>query len=337
MQYVTCPTTHKFSRRSLVIIMPSVKLRSILLGAGILSLLVLSTALAVVPARGSGTVTRGFMLPFVSFPGDFSSARRHPLTFEDFIPAGKGILTVVFTSFSGTGVVNVTASSEAFLNETSVSRAIRLEFQPVEFSLPYEVREGINGRFPVIMVVTNGDGKLLDWDPFPNLRVWSKEHIEAADQLLLAQSLLSQASLTSPVQSPEARTLISSATAKQASATSAFFAKEWATALKEAKETIALVRQADQAEASFTQLLRDRESARVEKELAIKEKSNSLEEMRIEAEQRRATLDEQRFQIEAREKSASLITWYLASASLVFLIVAGTYAIFRLSRRTGRL
>ena len=314
-------------------IMPNDWLRRVALGTCMLSLLALSTGLASSSAQAQGqTVAFGFI--FASFPSDFSSAKRHPLTFEDYLPAGEGKLTSVFYSLRGTGLLTVTASSGALTNETSSSKGINLEFQPVQFSLPYNTRSDVDGSFRILVIAKNEIREVADFE-FPRVNVWSKEHIEAADQLFLAGRVL--ASLTTSAQSSDARSLISNATAKHASATSAFFAREWGTALKEAKETIALVRQAGQAEAFFTQLLRDRESVRVEKELAIKEKSNSLEEMRIELEQRRATLDEQRFQIEAREKSAALVTWYLASASLIFVIVAGSYAIFRLSRRTPRL
>ncbi len=298
-----------------------------------LCLIMSSTGVATASAQTQEHTVRIGALGFVFFPDDFSSAKRHPLTFDAYLPAGEGNLTAVFISFLGTGTVTVTVSSGAFLIETSISKQIKAEFQLVQFSFPYTVRPDVDGSFGVWVLAKNEEGTQLDfW--FPDIRVWSRPHIEAADQLFLAERLVT--SFPTSVQSVEARTLILEAQTKHASATSSFFAKDWTKALEDANETIKLLRQANQAENSFTQSLREKESARAEMDLAIKERANSLEQMRVGFEQRRAVLEEQRFQLEARENLASTITLYLASASLVFGIVGASYLIFRLTRRAPK-
>ncbi len=296
-------------------------------------LIMSSTGVAKASAQTQEHTVRFGALRFVFFPDDFSSAKRHPLTFEAYLPAGEGNLTIVFISGIGTGMVSVTVSSEAFLIETSISKLVKVELQPVQFSVPYTVRSDIDGSFAVSVYAKNEDGTGLDFF-YPEVKVWSRAHVAAADNLLLAESLL--ATLPTPVQSVEGRRLIFEAQTKHTSASISFFAKDWTKAFAEANETITLLSQANQAESSFAESLREREAATAQQELAIKQKANSLEQLRVESEQRMAALEEQRFQLEARQNLASTITLYLASASLVFAIVVGSYVVFRLTRRVAK-
>lgn len=207
-------------------------------------------------AVGAATVTKG-VLSVGYFPNDFATAKEHPYTREDYLLEGEtGQVIIKFMPQTGTGFINVTASSNAFTTNSSLNSTLTVEDVYYAFKLTFKIKSGIDGRYVVNYQAANQFGDVLDKE-LTVIEVWSKSHRDAADALYATQDILYYAMYygdSSLYESPEARSNVTDAVDEFALAELAYRERDWTGTKTHADNTITLLNNAEAAEEEFIEL-----------------------------------------------------------------------------------
>jgi len=207
-------------------------------------------------AVSAATVTQGYLYSGY-FPSDFPTAKEHPYDREDYLLEGEtGQMIIKFMPQTGTGLINITASSNAFTTNSSLNKTLTVEDVYHAFELTFNIKSGIDGPYVVNFEATNELGDVLDKE-LTVIEVWSESHREAADALFATQDILSHVRYygdSSLYESPEARSNVTDAVDEFALAELAYRERDWTGAKTHADNTIILLNKAEAAEKEFVEL-----------------------------------------------------------------------------------
>jgi len=209
-----------------------------------------------IAAVSAATVTQGW-LGEGDFPYDFPTAREHPYDREDYLLEGEmGHVIITFYPQSGIGPVNLTASSDAFTANLSLTENITIEDTYYVFELTFNIKSGIDGHYVVHFQATNELGDVLDSE-WTLIEVWSESHRDAADALHATQDILSYVRYSGDstlYESLEARSNVTDAIDEFALAELAYRERDWTGAKTHADNAIELLNKAESAEKEFIEL-----------------------------------------------------------------------------------
>jgi hypothetical protein len=218
-------------------------------------LIVVSIATVSVSAVDRGYIYKG------TFPGDFPTAKEHPYDREDYLLEGEmGHVMVTFSSQSGIGPVNLTASSDAFVANLSLAKNITIVGSYHLYELTFNIKSGIDGRYGVQYQASNESGDLLDME-FTFIEVWSENHREAADAVYVTQDIISSWRYfgDSPMDlSLEARSNLTAAIDELALAELAYSERDWTGTKTHTYNAIELIDNVESAEKESMELKEER-------------------------------------------------------------------------------
>lgn len=223
---------------------------------GLLLLIVMLLILvSIAPVRAT-TVTTGYIY-YGSFPYYFPTAREHPYDREDYLMEGEmGQVIVAFRSTTGTGLVTLNVSSDAFAAGSSLTKNITKENIYYTFKLTFNLKSGIDGPYMIHFQATNEAGDILDGEA-QRIEVWCEDRKEAADALYATEDVLYSIMYyrDSPAyESPEARSNYTAAINEFALAQLAYSNKNWMGAKTHADNTIEWINKAESAEKEVIKL-----------------------------------------------------------------------------------
>jgi len=234
-----------------------------------LILVLIATAVAVSSfscASVRAQITNGSIS--ASFPNDFPTALTAPNIVSSIYSSGTTSylldgqsvpLNVEFESYNGNGVgsstgeITIIASSDAFVSAVSQTLDINETYQFFTFALNPTIKSGIDGTYTVNYVALNALSNQVT-ESQDTINIWSPTHVDAADSLYSASSLLYTYyyGITlyqgNTFQSPQAKANQTLAILEYASANIAYENKDWNGTEAHAQNSINLMEEADAAE-----------------------------------------------------------------------------------------
>jgi hypothetical protein len=166
---------------------------------------------------------------------------------------GIGITT------TSTGNVTIVASSPAFVSNVSQTLDITQTNEEFEYQMNSTIQQGIDGDYNVLFVAINDLGSQVAQET-TTITVWSSAHVEAANMLSTASSLILPYSyevtpysyeygiIGNTFSSPEGKANQTLATIEYATAMIAYNNKDWNDTEVHAQNSINLIKAADTAE-----------------------------------------------------------------------------------------